>query len=860
LFTFKVQHFMKTARDQFRSLILIAGCCLFFLNGAHCQEWTRNIAPGSTFFEVKAAFDAYYTNHGPFAGGRETEENSEYNRFKRWEAFVRPRLDAQGHFPASALSREWFRNKQTKRSPSGPANWTLIGPTTVPLGGGGMGRLDVIRFQPGNPNILWVGSASGGLWKSVNGGNTWMNWNTDQLPSMGIADIAIDPHQTNTMYLATGDGYGYEAGGYFWGGTYTAGILKSTDGGLTWDTTGFKAIQSDKNIVQRLLINPSHPSTLLAAARNGLWRSADAGATWTLVLNNHIYDMEFNTSNDSVVYCSGNGSVYKSPDTGISWTALDTSIHSTPGGRISIAVTNANPNYIYALTDSTLLYRSADGGATFVKMTSPGNLINFYGYYDCVLSVSPRNPNMVCVAGMEIGESTDGGASWVMEGNWAGFPAANYVHADNHDIEFFPGSDSTFFSVNDGGLFKTTDGGNTWADLSAGLSISQIYRVAIAASDPGLMYLGLQDNSVIQDNANSWNVMVGGDGMECVVDYSNSNNVIVSTQNGSMSLSTDGGVTFNTLNPGGGITPPASWTIPIIQHPTQPNIFWAGYDEVYQSSDGGVSWQTISTGLLTPGSTLQVLGVAGSDPLRIYAGCYNEMHTTPDGGLSWTDISNGLPLLNNVVTSLAVSSRDPKRCWVTLSGYETGHKVYQTNDAGLTWINFSGTLPNIPADAITYEIGSPDRLYLGTDFGVYTRDSSQSDWQYFNTGLPNVIVDDLEINYQSGKMRAATYGRGLWETVLPELVSVQELPKPIALTVYPNPTQGSIVIAGSLAGVSKITLVNALGQELIVSRPEEMIWKDNACRFDISAFPNGFYFLKIESANSSYVTKVILSR
>jgi photosystem II stability/assembly factor-like uncharacterized protein len=848
--------FMPCNKPIHRFLLLCACCCLL-VSGLRAQQWTKNLLPGSNFSEIKAAFEAWTLSHPMKAGGAEDETNSEYNRFKRWEAFVRPRLDESGHFPSSALSDEWFRSQRGRKTSYliDSANWNLVGPMNDPAGGGGMGRLDVIRFQPGNSQILWAGSANGGLWKSMDAGISWAVCNTDHLPSLGVADIAIDPHNTNTMYIATGDGYGYEAGGAFWGGTYSAGILKSSDGGLTWDTTGFSASQTSKNIVQRLLLNPSKPAILLAAARDGLRRSSDAGLSWSIVLNEHIFDLEFKPSADSIVYASGNHSVYKSSDRGLTWSVLNSAIASSNGGRISLAVTPANPNYIYALTDSINLYRSTDGGLTFIRMTSPAGLVTFYGYYDCVLSVSPINPGTVCVGGMQIAKSTDGGASWGIVGNWTSFPNTDYVHCDNHDIEFLPGSDSTFFSADDGGLFKTKDGGTTWTDLSSGLCITQMYRLGSSATNPDIIYTGVQDNGVYQFQTNVWTNALGGDGMECVVDYTNPNNVLVSLQNGNMGLSTDGGLTFNTVGP----PAPASWTIPILEHPVLPNVFWAGYDEIYTSTDGGLNWQSITSGLLTAGSTLVVMAVAPSDPSRLYAGGYSELHALMSGG-AWTDISAGLPLTNNVITAITVSEYDPNRIWVTLSGYIAGQKVYTSIDAGLNWTNYSGSLPNIPMDAITFENGSKDRLYLGTDFGVYYRDSLMTDWQPFNRGLPNIVVDELEINYKSGKLLAATYGRGLWETSLSELVSVHELHEENSYSVYPNPTKGSVVVMGGGGLLDKATLYNALGEVVISYKGEDLRFTDSRCRFDISTVPNGAYFLILDSGMTRSVTKLLLCK
>jgi photosystem II stability/assembly factor-like uncharacterized protein len=804
---------------------------------------------------MQQAFGSYYL-HNPVLAGRETADNGEYLKFKRWEAFVEPRLDEKGHFPAGKLAEEWNKEKDKKHLDlvSNSANWTLIGPDSIPGGGGGMGRTNVLRFQPGNPQILWLGSANGGLWKSTNAGTSWKQA-TGFLPSLGIADIAINPKHPDTLYIATGDGYGYEAGSIFWGGTYTAGIMKSTDGGLTWNSTGFSFIQAAKNIVQRLVVNPVNPSVLLAATRTGIWRSADAGTTWANVLALQMYDIEINTANDSIVYCSGSNSVYRSPDQGLSWTAVQTGLGAN-NSRMSIAVTAANPNCLYVLNDTGACYKSLNGGNSFQLMSAAGPTANFYGYYDCVLSVSQQDPNKVVVGGLQVASSTDGGITWKVAGNWSGWPAANYVHADNHDLEFYPGNDSLLFSCDDGGLFRTNDLGQNWTDLSNGLSISQMYRMGGSASIPDLIYTGLQDNGVIQLKSKRWNAVYLADGMECIVDYSNPNHVLISSQNGDLQYSIDGGVSFSAVAP----STKGGWTIPIVMDSKNPALIWAGYEEVYQSIDGGLTWSPVSVNLLSSATAnLNVLAVAPSSNTYIYAGSFKQLHMTANGGGVWKNIGSGLPLLNNAITALAVSSSNPLDVWVTLSGYQVGEKVYRSSDGGASWVNYSGTLPNVPADAILYENGSTNKLYLGTDFGVYYRDSTMSDWQPFNTGLPNVIVNELEINYKSGRIRAATYGRGLWESPLPELTGIKETESLTHITLFPNPGSGVFEFTDNSLALYRVTVYSVTGQELI-SKPLSVTQNGVGLHtVDLSTLPAGVYSIRLEGHAGSSISRLILT-
>ena len=276
--------------------------CLLFANVASAQKTTSN------FYDIQKSFYEYWNDKDRVEKDVELQNDNDgvLEQFQRWEHFMAPRVYPSGNFDPNTLWNEYKNYNAKSRSPlsSTPtANWTLLGPVAVPGSGGGAGRINVVEFDPVNSNIMWVGAADGGLWKSINGGTAWTS-NTDLLPNISVADIAIDPLNTNNMYLATGDGSGYEAAGPFWGGTYSAGILKSTDGGTTWNTTGLTYTQDQQNIVQRLIVHPTNPQILLAAARDGIWRSADGGTTWNSVNTGHFFDLEFNVSNPSIVYAA----------------------------------------------------------------------------------------------------------------------------------------------------------------------------------------------------------------------------------------------------------------------------------------------------------------------------------------------------------------------------------------------------------------------------------------------------------------------------------------------------------------------------------------------------------------------------
>ncbi|MBK6482953.1 MAG: T9SS type A sorting domain-containing protein [Chitinophagaceae bacterium] len=696
--------------------------------------------------------------------GESDEEESYYNQFKRWEYLMESRTFPTGLIPDPSIAHsefEAYKMAHPELASIRTATWEPVGSAAVPGNGGGVGRINVIRFDPANSNTIYIGAAGGGVWKSTNSGSNWTDL-TSSIPVTSIADIAIDPSNSNIVYIATGDGYGYEAtwqsDNDFWGGVYSAGILKSVDGGISWTTTGLSYSQNNKEIIQRLVIHPSNPLILLASTRGGIYRTVDGGINWSLVDATHCFDMEFNTANPNTIYAGGNQDILQSTDAGATWTVLKNNLCGA--GRISIETTAANPLVIYALCVNGTLSRSADGGATWVTKSSPSGAATFYGYYDLVLECADANADNLLAGGLYVAKSTNGGTSWQTISSWSPYTAANYVHADNHDLKFLPGSTQTIFSGNDGGIFKSVNQGTSWTDLSSGLRLAQIYRLSTSATNPSIVYSGWQDNGSNRWDGTSYTQVYGADGMEALVDYTNSNIVFIETQYGSIYKSTNGGSSFTYVAPSSG-----PWVTTYIMDPVDHNKMYAGYATLYKSTNNGSNWSVLASNLYG-GNYCTAIAVAPSNTNTIYTSSLGLMKKTTNGAAPFTDITAGLPVASAGINYIAVSNTDPNSVWVAFSGYSSGNKVFKSTNGGSSWTNVSGTLPNLPVNTIVYENGSSNRVYIGTDIGVYYRDDNTADWIFYNDGLPNVMVHELEINYTSDKLVAATYGRGIWQSDL----------------------------------------------------------------------------------------------
>lgn len=777
--------------------IYVALIILFYLPTAvHSQLW-RKVAKKEkpTFFEMQQAANKFYEN---LKEGRKPG----YKQFKRWEWFARTRLDKDGYFNAAGNWNGWLE-KQERFGP-GPgadgSDWRPLGPFGKPQrlrSNGGVGRLNCIEFDPRDTDILWVGAPTGGLWKSMDSGLSWST-HTDRLPNLGVSDIVISPQNPDIMYIATGDKQR--------GSALSIGVMKSLDGGLTWELTGLNPGVMEKCKIGKLLMHPDNTETLLAASSQGVYKTVDGGDTWENKITGDFFDMEVNPADSSTWYVSQAGAgVFRSVDSGETWTRMGNGLPDPgPGfGRIAIAVSQSSPSMIYALYCRDIanqgwiwglygVYRSMDGGNTWTQQANSPNLLGWelngsdtggQGGYALVLHVNPDDPNIVFVASVNMWKSIDGGVTWNV--------IATDVHVDHHDFAYLPGSSSTIFACNDGGLHKSENDGSTWTDLSDGIAMQQIYRVSLSVQDPNLVVAGAQDNGseILNGPVPGWGSVNGGDGADCLIDPVNNSIVYCASQWGNFVRSDDGGNNFVNIFTG---KPRGAWLAPIELAPDDPAVVYTASTVVYKSTNRGAAYTEIS-GQLTE-TAITSLTLAPSDSNCIYVSDGNRMFRTVNGGTDWTELNT--TAFPTYITGIAVHPHNRDILWATVGGYgrwnsrflwfhlpyETDKpKVFYSTDGGAAWLDVSGVLPNIPANCIEIDPSSLD-VYVGTDLGVFYSTGGQGDWKRFDNGLPNVIVTDLEVHEAAGKIVAATYGRGLWESPSASFSSTARVYPPLRFT------------------------------------------------------------------------------
>jgi hypothetical protein len=739
--------------------------------------------------------------------GKKPQKGVGIKVFKRWEDYMAPRVYPSGDMslPSNTYSNyiKWEKgnasqNKGAKISaPAAIATWTELGQLSKPTGyDAGVGRVDFIKFSPTDVNTAYVSTPDGGLWKTSNLNASLPSWttNSDFLPVIGTGELAIAPDGT-TMYLATGSWEGDKR---------SAGILKSTDGGATWNPTILTFTADNGVQIRRLQMDPTNPLVMLAATNSGLYRTTDGWTTQSQTLDgfHQIDDIKFKPGNNNILYASGrslaNTNIFwKSLDNGVNWLPVSTGLPSGETSRVILAVTPAQSDAVYLLAGNNVggyqgLYYSGNSGTTFsTRSTSPNILngdipapvdkISGQATHDLAIAVSPTDVNMVTVGGISQYRSTDGGVNWTLLTYWygsdptnaGGNPIAPYIHADVQSLQYAPGSSTTLYTSSDGGIYRSTDNGVSWTDISNNLRIAQQTDVANSGTTAGLTVAGLQDIGVVKTVSGVSTYIGGGDGETSFIDRTNDMNIVASDAGGTFRLSTDGGSGFSSLNGNGLPGDGAEFNSQIIQDPViATTCYGGGRPDLYKCTNylDAASNTHAWTSIGTPSGTGNVLrfAISAANTQIIYTLKQDAVSKTINGGGTWTNVSGTLPVGSIRITNIAISNTDPNKVWVVFSGYSSGEKVFKTIDGGTTWTDVSSaSLPNIPINTIVYRDNSAtDEVYIGADIGVFVIDNNRSTWEPYFNGLARSRVTDLEIFYPTSKIRASTYGRGSWENDL----------------------------------------------------------------------------------------------
>jgi hypothetical protein len=721
-----------------------------------------------TLEQVSSSFDTYWEHRD------KDKKGSGYKPYKRWENFWSTQLDENGHLMTrEAIWQAWeqkqaMRQNTTQRSATlATSNWTSIGPYAHDNSSSwspGQGRVNYVTVDPNDSNTYYVGAPAGGIWKSTDAGASWTPL-SDNLPQIGVSGIAVDPNNSSIIYIATGDDDSWDS--------YSLGVLKSTDGGTTWNTTGLSFSNSSTRS-NDIFINSNDSNMLWVATNNGVYKTTDAGATWTNKLSGNVKDLKVKPNDYSTLYAVKNNAFYKSTDFGETFTAVTTAGMPASTRRMAIAVTPANANVVYLLnaynngTQSYAfegVYKSTDSGANFAKTLQTTDIFDGSGqaYYDMAITVSNTNENTLFVGVLNIWKSTNGGDAFAAINDWSTPSGAAYTHADIHFLRYYNG---VLFAGTDGGVYRSTDDGASFTDLTVnGLAIGQFYRVSVSKNSSNNVVGGLQDNGGFGYSGNSWYNYHGADGMDCAVDPTNDNTYYGFTQNGGgLQVSHNAGVTGSNLasKPTGAT---GNWITPLVVN--NQGTVYAGYDKLYKLD--GTTF--VATSGADFGGNIKNIEIDPQNSLTIFVSNGTSIYKSTNGGVTFTNLHS----FSAIISSIEVNNMNSNIIYVSTNG--ASGKIHKSTDGGTTWTDITYNLPNDSKNVIRHQNHHSDNpLYVGTSLGVfYMDDLSGNTWQVFDTNLPNVSVRDLEINIYDHKITAATYGRGVWQSPISSQVPTDEI-------------------------------------------------------------------------------------
>lgn len=816
--------------------------CLLVVYVVKAQEYLRMIDSGE--YPVQQIIDSAET----YFSTNSKEPGSGYKQFKRWEYNALRMVRENGYLPTVQENLAEFEryNAYLNQIASGREalndNWEELGPDyweATTSWNPGVGRITGIAIDPIDNNTMIIGANTGGVWKTTDGGSSWVPLN-DFFSNLYVYSVTIDPNDPDTYYF----------------GSYSGLIFKSDDAGATWNLLA----EISNSLINKIVVHPTDPDILFACSQNaGIYRSVNGGLNWGIVAtDNRAYDVEFKPDDPQVVYASGNG-FHRSIDGGASFTTI-------PGFQNEakmIGVSPDDPDRVYVVEANGGafggFYRSDNNGQSFTQLDHGSN--NYFGYStsaqdnvgqaprDMDIAVNPLDANEVHIAGILTWRSLDGGVSFTCTADWipGSAQSANigYCHADV-DIMLFNGS--TLWVGTDGGIFKAEETANVTADyytdVTTGIGIRQFYRIGVSQTADVVVTGGSQDNgSSFYTAATGWKDWIGADGMEGFVDKDNGNIMYGTIQFGSIYRTDDAAETIINVNePGQGS---GEWVTPFEQDPQNSNTIYIGYNRVHKSTSKGAGWTFISQDF---GGNLDHLKVAPSDNQTIYASNAALLYKTQDGGATdWQTMTSP----GGYINAIAVHPTDPQKLAVVTTNYA---KVRVSEDGGVTWTTLRDNLPNFSALAIAWHDNGFNGLYVGMDYGLFYRDDTMDEWQPYNTNLPNVIINELEVNYEDGKIYAGTYGRGLWASDLFEPTLGSEDVNPLQeLALYPNPAEDEFTIVSGYFDKADVRLFDWQGKLLRYERDWLL-----SNTLDISSLSPSVYFVRINTINGVATRKLVI--
>ncbi len=754
------------------------------------------------------------------------------------------------------------------------------------------GRVTAIAAHPDAPGLIYAGAALGGVFKSVDGGVSWEAV-SDDVPSLSVGDLAVDPDNPNILYFGTGEA---NSSGDSYAGT---GLYRTMDGGGTWQHLGLENTRH----IGRIVIDPTDNTTIFVAGMGslfststdrGVYRSIDGGITWENVLftndSTGCIDIVMNPNNTDMIYAAmwqrirgpedrrvggPHSGIYRSIDGGDTWDRLTNGLPSGNDiGRIGLALCPTNPSRLYASVvnhPGTLegFYRTDNGGDNWSSvLVSPGeNSFSGFGWYFGQIWAHPVDEDIVYFGDVDFWRSTNGGANW--------YDRSGSMHVDHHALYIDPNNPDYMINGNDGGVYITNNGGASWIK-SYDLPITQFYAITIDKNMPHRLYGGTQDNSTpgtITGGLDDWDVFFFGDGFYVNVDFTNSNVLYAEAQYGYLGKSTNLGYDWDIIFTSYDHDERSNWCTPVVMSPYDNDVLFYGAQRVYKTTNGGNTFNPISPDLTGgPGEgsllfgTITTISQSPLNPDIIWAGTDDSrVWVTDNGGSNWSLVSGDLP--ERWCTRVTADVYDEMACYVSFSGYKVDDlmpHIFKTENLGLTWDDISGNLDGVPVNDILPDPTREGWLYIGTDFGMFYSDDEGATWQGMSPDHPVCPVFDIDISTEPLKLVSGTHGRSMYAFDL-EAVGVDDhdVAKPSAYKLnqnYPNPFNATTTISYEIkeTGHVNISVYDITGRLVTTLVDGNVSAGEYSLAYDASGLASGTYFLTLKANGNQQSKKMTL--
>jgi len=791
---------------KFKSILL--SCTFLWHFTSHAQKYLELMhRPEVNFYTVVDSAERFFVTID------KDKKGNGYKNFLRWKHNNESKYfpDGNRNLVSPLFPEQQFENflSKAKKTRSILTEWNELGPRYIDTITGhyaaGLGRVEDVFVDPSNTNKIYLGSRSGGFWKTTNGGASWIN-TTDTLFATGVNAISASPTNSDSVLINCRNSNN---------GT-SHGIYRSTNGGNTWQLTGFNPSNTllgglGTNFeINVIAYHPAISKLVFVASSDGLFRSVDAMQTWTNVLpNTDITQIAFHPTNPNIIYfyddATGNPNINKviyTLNAGLTF-ASSAALVNNSNADLRLSTSLGCPNCLFA-GSSNGIWKSVDSGKNFTFLGAFGNSLRS-------LAVHTNDPNKWVAGYVDLYNSTDGGQSFNQCSWWSLGSAEHngntnaesfdvsqvYIHADANILKCING---VYYAGTDGYVVKSTDNGVSWQRLSEGTGIRENYCIGTSQSNHYVSMLGSQDNGESIRNENGWIEFYGADGMEGIVHPLNDKWIIGSVQYGNRRRTYDGGFTQD------GISPPVSdgsWISPINYSPNNPMVLYDFTDSVMKSNNFGNSWSYV--GKATNSNATSAAIAENNSNIIVYSTSSN-IYKSTDAGVTWASIKANLP--SYAITDIAFDPQDDQVIAVTYNRYQQdGNKVFMTTNGGTSWTNITYNLGSMPLKSVVIDHTPNRNIYIGAEIGIYTKTMNGNTWNLFSEKLPNVTTNELEICYGSNTLKAATWGRGLWEN---SLVGRENFPA-ILKTKITNPPDENYPRVGSHQFVtSTISYANTL--------------------------------------------------